>query len=78
MDDVNNLIQLLKPKLRGFDTCVDLILYSTSQVRETNSFKVVCVRKYDNILYDLVPFVQFKKREKHLLWSVTFSCRLLA
>ena len=24
-------------------------------------------------LHDLIPFVQFKKREKHPWWSVTFS-----
>ena len=32
------------------------------------NFKKIC-----NVLRDLVPFVQFPKREKHPLSSVTFS-----
>ena len=30
-------------------------------------------RAQSNALGDLIPFVQFKKREKHLWRSVTFS-----
>ena len=29
-----------------------------------------------DVLHDLVPFVQFKKREKHPWWSVTFVASL--
>ena len=42
------------------------------------SHKFVSKQKLPDILYmrrfyDLVPFVQFKKREKHPEWSFTFS-----
>ena len=36
--------------------------------RDTSTLNKIC-----DALRDLVPFVQFKKREKHPLKSVTFS-----
>ena len=37
-------------------------------VRKNDHFKTMC-----DALRDLVPFVQFKKREKHSWMSVNFS-----
>ena len=49
-----------------------IFLSITDNFQERNCSKdYVC-----DILRDLVPFVQFKKGEKHPWKSVTFSCRL--
>ena len=36
-------------------------------------WKILCVHRKCDALRDLVPFIQFQKREKHPLRSVTFS-----
>ena len=49
-----------------------LILFYLLHFFPLQSFISVCLQLKCNVLRDLVPFAQFKKREKHPWRSVTF------
>ena len=55
-------------------TYLDVCPVPSANSSKTNKFYAQCtISLYTDVLYDLVPFVQFKKREKHLWRCVTFS-----
>ena len=67
---------LLSPNcLSMFDHSVGLALKGITFTKRTlvNLNNCYCMKKKCNALRDLVPFFQFKKREKHPTKSATFS-----
>ena len=61
--------ELTKAKLTSFMESYNLMRLIKSQICvKDKNFMHIC-----GVLRDLVPFVQFKKREKHPWRSVTFS-----
>ena len=50
-----------------------LALLVILQIVSVHQWLLLDLKIHMDALHDLVPFVQFKKREKHRWWSVTFS-----